>query len=75
MYKEGWKKEMEGAFEAALTKSTGRKQKDVQRKLKLGSSLGILEPNMLVRNLSERVSPEKLRLFWEQEVAEVIQRH
>ena len=27
-YLESWKKEMEGAFEVALTKSTGKKEKD-----------------------------------------------
>ena len=43
-YLESWKKEMEGAFEVALTKSTGRKEKNVQRKLKSGPCLGILEP-------------------------------
>ena len=55
-YLETWKKEMEGAFELALTKSTGRKEKDVQGKLKLGPCLGILEPGdkILVRNLSPR---------------------
>ena len=30
---------------------------------------------VLVRNLSPRDDPGKLRLFWEQEVAEVMQRH
>ena len=72
-YPETWKKEMEGAFEVALTKSTGRKEKDVQRKLKSEPCLGILEPGdkVLVRNLSPRVGPGKLRSFWEQEVAEV----
>ena len=75
-YLEAWKKETEGAFEVALTKSTGRKQKDVQRKLKSGPCLGILEPRnkVLVRNSSQRGSPGNLRSFWEQ-VAEVIQRH
>ena len=68
---------MEGAFEVALTKSTGRKEKDFQRKLKSGPCLGILEPGdkVLVRNLSPIGGPGKLRSFWEQEVAEVIQRH
>ena len=32
-YLESWKKEMESAFEVALTMFTGRKEKDVQRKL------------------------------------------
>ena len=35
---------MQGAFEVALSKSTGRKEKDVQRKVKSGTCLGILEP-------------------------------
>ena len=45
---------MEVAFEVALTKSTGGKEKGVKRKLKSGSCLGILEPGgkVLVRNLS-----------------------
>ena len=52
-YLETWKKEMEGDFEVALTKSTGRKEKDVQKKLKSGPCLDILEPGdkVLVRNL------------------------
>ena len=64
-YLETWKKETEGAFEVALTKSTGRKQKDVQRKLKSGPCLGILEPRdkVLVRNSSQRGSPGNLRYF------------
>ena len=68
---------MEVAFEVALTKSTGTKEKDVQRKLKSGPCLGILEPvgKVLVRNLSPRGGPVNLRSFWEQEFAEVIQRH
>ena len=76
-YLEGWKKEMEVAFEVALTKSTGTKEKDVQRKLKSRLCLGILEPGdkVLVRNLSPRWGPGKLRSFWEHEVVEVIQRH
>ena len=35
-YLECWKKKMEDVFEVAFTKSTGRKEKDVQRKLKSG---------------------------------------
>ena len=31
-YLESWKDEMEDAFEVAITKSTGRKEKDVRRK-------------------------------------------
>ena len=71
-YLESWKKEMEGAFEAALTKSTGRKEKD-RRKLKSGSCLGILKSGekVLIRNLSPRGGSGKLRSFWEQNVAEV----
>ena len=76
-YLESWKKEMEVAFEVALTKSTGTKEKDVQRKLKSRLCLGILEPGdkVLVRNLSPRWGPGKLWSFWEHEVVEVIQRH
>ena len=43
-YLERLKKDMEDAFEVPLTKSTGRKEKDVQRKLKSGPCLGVLEP-------------------------------
>ena len=66
---------MEIAFEVSLTKSKGRKEKDVQRKLKSG--LGILEPGskVLIRNMSLSEGPGKLRSFWEQDVAEVIQTH
>ena len=62
---ESWKKKMEVAFKVALTKSTGRKKKDVQRKLKSGLCLGILEPcdKVLARNMSLREGPEKLRSF------------
>ena len=70
-YLESWKKEVEVAFEVALTKSTGRKEKDVQRKLKSGPCLGILEPGdkVLVRRLSPGGGTGKLRLL------EVIQSH
>ena len=76
-YLERWKKEMEDTFEVALTKPTGRKEKDMQRKFKSGSCLGILEPGdkVLLRNLSPSGGSGKLRSFWEQEVAEVIQRY
>ena len=62
---------MEIAFEVSLTKSTGSREKDVQRKLKSG--LGILEPGnkVLIRNMSLSEGPGKLRTFWEQDVAEV----
>ena len=62
---------MEIAFEVSLTKSTGSREKDVQRKLKSG--LGILEPGnkVLIRNMSLSEGPGKLRSFWEQDVAEV----
>ena len=73
-YLEDWKWKLEVAFKVALTKSTGRKEKDVQRKLKSGPCLGILESgdNVLVRNLSPRGGPGKLRSFLEHEVAKVI---
>ena len=62
-YLESWKKEMEIAFEVALTKSTGRKEKDMQRKLKSG--LGILQPGnkVLVRNMSPSEGTGKLWFF------------
>ena len=41
---------MEGDFEVEFTKSTGRKEKDVQRKLKSGPCLGIPEPGDKVMN-------------------------
>ena len=65
-YLEAWKKEMEVAFEVAVTKSTGRKEKEGQRKLKSGPCLVILEPGdkVLVKHLSNIL-----------EVAKVIQGH
>ena len=47
---------MEFTFEVTLTKFSGRKEKDVQRKLKSGPCLGTLERGgkLLVRNLSPR---------------------
>ena len=73
-YLEDWKWKLEVAFKVALTKSTGRKEKDVQRKLKSGPCLGILESGdtVLVRNLSPRGGPGKLRSFLEHEVAKSI---
>ena len=49
----------------------------MHRKLKSGPCLGIFEPGdkVYVRNLSPRDGSGKLRSFWEQEIAEVIQRH
>ena len=71
------KKEMEGAFEVTLTNPTERKENELQRKLISGLCLDILESGdkVLVRNLSPREVPRKLKSFWEQEVAEVIQSH
>ena len=71
------KKEMEGAFEVTLTNPTERKENELQRKLISGPCLDILESGdkVLVRNLSPREVPRKLKSFWEQEVAEVIQSH
>ena len=68
---------MEGDFEVEFTKSTGRKEKDVERKLKSGPCLGIPEPGdkVMNRNWSLRGYPGNLMSFWEQEVAEVIERH
>ena len=44
---------MEGTFELAFTKPTGRKEKNVQMKFKSQSCFGILEPDdkVLLRNL------------------------
>ena len=74
-YLESWKKEIEGAFEVALTKPTGKKRERYAKEAEIKT----IEPGdkVLVRNLSPRGGPgkRKLRSFWEQEVAEVIQVH
>ena len=49
---------MEGDFEVEFTKSTGRKEKDVQRKLKSGPCLGIPEPGDKVMN--QKLVPKRV---------------
>ena len=72
-----WKREMEDAFQSAFAKSSERKEKDTKRKLQTGPCLGVLEPGdrVLFKNLTPRGDPEKLTLFWEQGIAEIVKRH
>ena len=76
-YLEKWKKEMGDAFEIALQKSTERKNKDAERKIPAWGTSKELEVNdhVLVKNLTPRGGPGKLRSFWEQDLSKVIEKH
>ena len=56
-----------------------KKRERCAKEVEVRTSLGILDPSdkgkVLARNLSPGGGPVKLKLFSEQEVAEVIQRH
>ena len=68
---------MEDACAAALQNSRCRKENDKERKLQAGQCLDKSEQGdkVLVRNLTQRGSPGKLRPYWEPEIAEVVSRY
>ena len=68
---------MEDAYAVALQNSTCRKEHDKERKLQTGQCLDKLDQGdkTLVRNLTPRVGPGKLRRYWEQEIAVVFSQY
>ena len=73
-YTEKWKVAMKDAYEMArqnISKSSEDGKKQYDRKVRFSS----LQPGdrVLVRNLSERGGPGKLRSHWEQEVHLIVE--
>ena len=70
-----WKASLEEAYQIVSTKMKARAQKGKEQyDKKVNSSLLIPEDRVLVRSLTPRSGPGKLRPFWEQDVYIVITR-
>ena len=76
-YLENWKEVMEDAYAAALQNSTYRKKHDKEITLQARQRLDKLEQGdkVLVRNLTQRGGPGKLRPYWEPEIVEVVSQY
>ena len=75
-YLSSWKKDMEDDFQTAFPKSSERKEKDPKRKLETEPCLGFLEPRdkVLIKNLTPRGGPGKLRSFLGQSITKIFRR-
>ena len=76
-YLENWKEVMEDAYAAAIQNSTYKKKHGKERKLQAGRCLNKLEQRdkVLVRNVTPRGGPGKLRPYWEPEIPEIVSRY
>ena len=74
-YVSKWKASLEEAYQIVSTKMKARVQKSKEQyHKKVNSSLLIAGDRVLVRNLTPRSGPGKLRSFWEQDIYIVVTR-
>ena len=72
-YSKKWQENMKEAYKIAADKTEKRKKTD-QRRVNRKAVLQELQPGsrVLIRNLSERGGPGKIRSYWEQQVHQII---
>ena len=76
-YLENWKEVIEDAYAAALQNLTYRKEHDKEKTLQARQRLDKLEQGdkVLLRNLTPRGGPGKLRPYWEPEIVEAVSQY